>query len=141
MVQVDQFQLISRSGADLFIRTSVGSGVYIRSLARDLGSRLGCGAHLAALRRTSVGRFLLAEAVSLEDLNAGRAAVRPNREAVAHLAQIQIGDPERSFVRQGRAIQSVSAATGSIALLAGDELVAVAESDGAMLHPSVVLEG
>ena len=45
-----------------------GKGTYIRSLARDLGTALGCGAHLAALRRTQVGPLALATAVPLSVL-------------------------------------------------------------------------
>jgi tRNA pseudouridine55 synthase len=41
-------------------------GTYIRSLANDLGEKLGCGAHLTALRRTASGRFDVAEALTLE---------------------------------------------------------------------------
>jgi len=41
-------------------------GTYIRSLANDLGQKLGCGAHLTALRRTASGRFDVAEALTLE---------------------------------------------------------------------------
>jgi tRNA pseudouridine55 synthase len=139
-IRVEVFELLSRSGPDLSIRTSVESGVYIRSLARDLGERLRCGAHLSVLRRTSVGRFQIADAVTLDDITGRRATIRPARDAVAHLAQLQIDDPERAFVRQGRAIPAKSGGTGLIALLSGNNLVAVAESDGAMLQPSVVLE-
>jgi tRNA pseudouridine55 synthase len=49
---------------DFSVRCS--KGTYIRSLAHDLGERLGCGAHLAALRRTATGGFTLAQAVTLE---------------------------------------------------------------------------
>lgn len=55
------------------------SGTYVRSLAHDLGARLGCGAHLAELRRTAVGTYGLAEAVplaGLEDAAAGGEADR-----------------------------------------------------------------
>jgi len=41
-------------------------GTYIRSLANDLGEKLGCGAHLTALRRTASGRFDVAEALKLD---------------------------------------------------------------------------
>ena len=44
----------------------VSKGTYIRTLAQDIGDRLGCGAHLAALRRTAVGRLQIAQAVTLE---------------------------------------------------------------------------
>ena len=44
-------------------------GTYIRSIARDLGARLGCGAHLSGLIRTSQEKFMLSDACSLEDIN------------------------------------------------------------------------
>ncbi len=52
--------------AEFSIRVSAGG--YVRSVAHDLGQLLGCGAHLASLRRTSAGPFTLAEALTLEDL-------------------------------------------------------------------------
>jgi tRNA pseudouridine55 synthase len=52
----------------LSIRVDCSKGTYIRSLARDIGDGLGCGAHLIALRRTRVGRFDIRAAVSLDAL-------------------------------------------------------------------------
>lgn len=49
---------------------SVSSGTYVRSLAHDLGERLGCGAHLEELRRTRIGPFTVEEASTLETLSA-----------------------------------------------------------------------
>jgi tRNA pseudouridine55 synthase len=139
-VQIDRFDLVSREGPDVTFACAVASGVYVRSLARDLGERLGCGAHLLALRRTVVGHFTVTEAVTLDDLARGAARVRPPREAVPHLTPVQIDEAQRAFVRQGRAIPAPSSDQGPVALLAGEILVAVAESDGAVLTPSVVLE-
>jgi len=47
-----------------------GKGVYVRSLARDLGERLGCHAHVTALRRTAVGAFTEKASISLDSLEA-----------------------------------------------------------------------
>jgi tRNA pseudouridine55 synthase len=47
---------------------SCTKGTYVRSLAHELGQKLGCGAHLAALRRTAAGKFDVAEATKLEDV-------------------------------------------------------------------------
>jgi len=55
-------------------RLSCSSGTYARSLAHDLGAALGCGAHLAALRRASVGPFRVEDALTLDRLEALRAA-------------------------------------------------------------------
>jgi tRNA pseudouridine55 synthase len=139
-VTIERFGLVSRDGPDLVVSASVDSGVYIRSLARDLGERLGCGAHLAELRRTRVGPFTVNDAVTLDRVADRQAALRPVREAVAHLASIQLGEDERAFVRQGRRIPGAATQPGPVALLAGSVLVAVAESDGETLQPSVVLE-
>jgi tRNA pseudouridine55 synthase len=56
-VEVDRFDLRGRAGDTLSLHVECGSGTYVRSLARDLGERLGCGAHLTALRRLWVEPF------------------------------------------------------------------------------------
>jgi tRNA pseudouridine55 synthase len=53
---------------DLDVVVSCSKGTYIRTLAHDLGSHLGCGAHLVALRRTAVGGIDISQSSSLEDL-------------------------------------------------------------------------
>jgi tRNA pseudouridine55 synthase len=53
---------------DVVVQVSCSSGTYVRAIARDLGAALGVGGHLTALRRTAVGGFTLAEAVTLEEL-------------------------------------------------------------------------
>jgi len=50
------------------ISVSCSKGTYIRVLAEDIGRKLGCGATLSALRRTSVGQFLLEQAVTLAEI-------------------------------------------------------------------------
>lgn len=51
---------------------TVSSGTYIRAIARDLGSKLGTGGYLSALRRTSVGQFSVSDAVDVETLSKNR---------------------------------------------------------------------
>jgi tRNA pseudouridine55 synthase len=53
---------------DVDVDVACTSGTYIRALARDLGAALGVGGHLTALRRTAVGNFTLADALTLEQL-------------------------------------------------------------------------
>ena len=59
---------------DLDVEVEVSSGTYVRALARDLGAALGVGGHLTALRRTRVGRFDLAAASTMSQLQAARDA-------------------------------------------------------------------
>lgn len=56
-VDVERFDLQGRNGDVLNLHVECGSGTYVRSLVRDLGERLGCGAHLTALRRLWVDPF------------------------------------------------------------------------------------
>ena len=69
-VQVDRIDLLTLDGDRLTGEVECGSGTYIRSLARDLGEVLGCGAHVAALRRTWVDPFRDPAMYRLEDLQA-----------------------------------------------------------------------
>lgn len=70
-VRVSEFRVVelrtSPGWLDVDAVVSVSSGTYIRALARDLGSALGVGGHLTALRRTRVGDFTLAQARTLEE--------------------------------------------------------------------------
>jgi tRNA pseudouridine55 synthase len=61
------------------IRLSCSAGFYVRSLAHDLGQRLGCGAHLEGLRRLRAGEFTLSDAVALDEIE------REGPAAVCHL--------------------------------------------------------
>jgi tRNA pseudouridine55 synthase len=67
-VVVHRFEIQSVWGDRARFVAEVSAGTYIRSLAQDLGQALGCGAHLAELRRTQAGEFGLSQAVTLDDL-------------------------------------------------------------------------
>jgi tRNA pseudouridine55 synthase len=56
------------------IKVACTKGTYVRSIAHDLGQKLGCGAHLAALRRTVSGKFDVADAMKLDDVLNGTTA-------------------------------------------------------------------
>lgn len=65
-VTASAVDIVSLDGDRLTLTITCSAGFYVRSLARDLGERLGVGAHLAALRRTHSGEFTRADAVPLE---------------------------------------------------------------------------
>ena len=67
-VRVFAIELRPTAPDRLAVSVHCGPGTYIRSLARDIGEVLGCGAHLSELRRTSVGRFSVSEARSLDEV-------------------------------------------------------------------------
>ncbi|WP_045727190.1 tRNA pseudouridine(55) synthase TruB [Xanthomonas sp. GPE 39] len=67
-VEVQAIEVLAHVGERLRLHVVCGSGTYIRSLARDLGETLGCGAHIAALRRLWVEPFRTPQMVTLEQL-------------------------------------------------------------------------
>lgn len=67
-VEIYSIDLVRAVGSEAEIIVHCSAGTYIRSLAHDLGSLLGCGAHLSALRRLRSGGFTIEQASTLEDL-------------------------------------------------------------------------
>ena len=66
-VHISQLNLISAELPDLSLQVDCSKGTYIRSLARDLGSKLDSGAHLTGLRRTRIGPYHVDQAISVEN--------------------------------------------------------------------------
>lgn len=94
-VRIDAIELLSCQDDTLQLDVRCGKGTYIRSLARDLGAALGCGAHLAALRRTASGGFDVAQALPLDRVEAMtsedlRAALLPLDVLLAALPRQQL---------------------------------------------------
>ena len=138
-VTVRRFAVAGRSGKDVHFRAEVGSGTYVRSLARELGEALGCGAHLTGLRRLAVGEFTIAEAVTLEAVRAGVAQLLPLSLAVRHLPQAAIDEAARERVRRGQSLEAAFPTAGPVALTCAGSLVAVARAREGRWQPEVVL--
>ena len=67
-VELFEYRLTEIDGAVARFSIECSSGTYIRSLAHDMGQRLGCGAHLSEITRTAVGEFSLEQAIDIEEL-------------------------------------------------------------------------
>ncbi|MGH9801732.1 MAG: tRNA pseudouridine(55) synthase TruB [Blastocatellia bacterium] len=124
---------------DFSFRVVCSSGTYIRTLAEDIGKRLGVGAHLISLRRTRAGGCKLDQAVTLESLSelveSGRLdeMVISMADAVA-LPEIQLDEVECKAIAHGRSIRRAeSRSAGTLAKLCDAErnLLAMAEFDAA----------
>jgi tRNA pseudouridine55 synthase len=94
-VQVHELTFESLAGEVLTLVVHCGKGLYVRTLAEDIGAALGCGAYLQALRRLKVGPFSLDQAVGLAELEvldlAGRdAQLQPEAILVADLARLEL---------------------------------------------------
>jgi len=138
-VEIRELELVEAAVPDLRFRATVSAGTYVRSLARDIGAKLGCGAHLTALRRTAVGPLRLADAVAPEAVT--RATLQDAAVLVAHLPRRQLDDDERDAVVHGRPLHMKEGAPGGerVALFSGNALLAVAEQVGDLLKPRVVV--
>jgi tRNA pseudouridine55 synthase len=66
-VVVSEFEIVKIEMPEVSFRIKCSKGTYIRSLARDFGEKLGCGAHLSALRRTKIGDFSVDEALNISE--------------------------------------------------------------------------
>ncbi|HKQ09354.1 MAG TPA: tRNA pseudouridine(55) synthase TruB [Blastocatellia bacterium] len=140
---------------DFLIRVRCSSGTYVRTLAHDIGNRLGTGAHLSALRRTAVGHFRIEDALTLAEVerrggdgSLGEAMISP-AAMLSHLPMLQIGDADLRLVLNGRELalgmgaDSVGAMVPPVTRIcdrAGD-LVAVGQVDSGrrLIKPRVVL--
>ncbi len=69
-IRISEFELKRWETPDLDFRLACSKGTYVRSVAKDLGDRLQCGAHLAALRRTKIDKLTIEQAVTLEQFGA-----------------------------------------------------------------------
>jgi len=118
-------------------RATVSAGTYLRAIARDLGERLGTGAHLTALRREAIGGLRVEDATPLEQVT--DRSVRPVRSVLGHLPVRELDEAGRVAVSHGRALEAGDAPEGDVALVKGDELIAVARATDGWLRPSVVL--
>lgn len=137
-VEVREFTMTAFAPPDVSFRATVTAGTYLRSLARDVGERLGCGAHLRALTRTRVGPFGLEGAAAPEAVTA--AAVRDPAQLVVDLPRRDLDEGERRLVLHGRPVTAdAGMGEGPVSLFAGAQLVAVAERVGDLLKPRVVL--
>lgn len=103
------------------IEVECSAGTYVRTLVHDLGITLGCGAHLAELRRTRAGGFTLDDAISLDAVSPE--VLRPLADAVRVLPSLQVDAEEAEAVRHGRPLRHV--APGPVAVLHDGNLMAV----------------
>ncbi len=141
-VTVTRFDVAATDDPSVFaIEVDCSSGTYVRTLAADLGTSLGGGAHLRRLRRTAVGSFSLADAVALDDL--GREHVLAPVEALRGYPVETVDADVAATVAHGAVLDKVWAGDGPWAVVdAGGALLAVYElrPDG-RVKPSVVMAG
>jgi tRNA pseudouridine55 synthase len=140
-VEIQAIQVAAIDGPEVRFQLHCSSGTYVRAVARDAGTALGVGAHLTELRRTTIGRFRVGDALAMADLESPsrvEAALVSPLAALAHLPQRTLDPDQARRVRHGQAIPAGDTAKGLVALAEQQRLVAVAESDGESIRPRKV---
>ena len=142
-VTIHAMELLAWHAPDADFRVTVSPGTYVRAIARDAGSSLGLGAHLMALRRESIGALQVDDALPLDGID-GPGSLRPPLAVLGQMPRVELDEVARAYVQHGRAIawgEGGEGREGAVALVQGEELVAVAEVTGDQLQPVVVLCG
>ncbi|MCE9531129.1 MAG: tRNA pseudouridine(55) synthase TruB [Planctomycetes bacterium] len=133
-IRIDAIEILSYSWPELRLEIRCGKGTYIRSLARDLGEQLGCGAYVNELRRTSVGSFQAEQGIKLEaDHQEAWKLLLPVAAAVAHLPTVTL---EGEFLTKFRHGNGVPCADG----LPEKSPIAVLDSEGVLTGIGMVDE-
>lgn len=151
-VELSDLEIETVRGICIELEITCSAGTYIRSLAHDLGQRLGCGAILSRLRRTQIGTFSVAHARTLEELAALakggnlEQAIIPAGELLSHLPAERVDAAVEVQIRHGRQFR-----TSPFVVPPGAPLVRVLSRSGELIaigkmiipnvyHPSTVLQ-
>jgi tRNA pseudouridine55 synthase len=141
-ITVHELELRSLDLPFMEFRVRCSSGTYVRSLARDIGEALGVGAHLTALRRTSIGAHTLEAAIApaqLGDAEAVSGAALSPLDVLGHLPALVVDEESRDRLACGQTVDAPDAAEAEHITVACDgRLVAIAEVRAGTLIPKKV---
>jgi tRNA pseudouridine55 synthase len=149
-VEIKEFEILETTADRVTFHARVASGTYMRSVAHEMGQKLGCGAHLASLRRTAVAEFAIADAHSLEALASAMQQgiveslfVHP-RKLVPLLPSVTATEENAALIRSGRAVNlpEMSRAPQVKVFYGQRDLIAIATRiAGTLFHPRIVFTG
>lgn len=147
-VEVRRLEIVEFDGERARFACDVSSGTYVRSLAHELGERLGCGAHLSSLRRTVSGEFKVEDSVTLEALAEAmqrgemeKLFVHP-RKLLPDFPSVMADEENVAKIRHGRAVNLPELSKAKLVKVfqGQSELIAIASRvAGTLFHPKVVL--
>ncbi len=142
-VQVARFDLLEYDYPHLKARIVCSTGTYVRSLANDLGERLGCGGYISALRRTAIGSHSVADAIAMSELeqaaltktlvaNASYQRAYRSVESMLELPEMNLSAEREAIVVQGVPIRGDDVVRCAAGVQAHD-LVAIKSREGQLL--------
>jgi tRNA pseudouridine55 synthase len=147
-VEIKELEILSVEADCVSFRARVASGTYMRSVAHEMGRELGCGAHLASLRRTAVAEFRLEDAHTLEEVEsaAKRDAVEEifvhPRQLLPELPSVTADEATTARIRSGRPVNLPELSRARLVkVFAGQrEMIAIATRvAGTLFHAKIVL--
>ena len=146
-IHIEEFSLTGLDGDLAGFSMSISAGGYVRSVAHELGQMAGCGAHLAALRRTRAGDFLLDGAITLERLKGSTVveieAMLPHpRNVLPAMPAVTVDEQGAGRLRNGMQVNlpDFSAALHVKVFTGPTELLGIARRvAGTLMQPIVVL--
>lgn len=117
-VHIESLELVDWSFPRFSLKIICGTGTYIRSLGRDIGTQLGCGAYMTDLNRTAIGEFRLENAISTEELSldAIERHLVPPGEAVRHLPRAIANSRQYEDVLNGKRFDPEVLGVSSVAV-------------------------
>jgi tRNA pseudouridine55 synthase len=145
-VEIKEFEILGIERDRLHFRARVASGTYMRSMAHDMGQALGCGAHLACLRRTEVAEFSLSDARTLEELASAtpeavcECFVHPRR-LLPQFPAVTADEAGTARIRTGRTVNLPELSRAKLVkVFCGQrEMIAIASRvAGTLFHPKIV---
>lgn len=146
-VEVHGLELLSIAGASLRLRITCGSGTYVRSLVRDIGEDLGCGAHVVALRRLWAEPFRNPRMYTLDEIEAidrtsepGLAALdsllMPVEAALVDWPRVELTEAQALRLGHGQSLAGLAAANGTLAAYGpSGRAVGLVEGRDGVVHP------
>lgn len=142
-VEIKEFEILSVEGGQAHFRALVASGTYMRSVAHDMGTAFGCGAHLESLRRTAVAEFSLADAHTLDGLRSDPddLFVHPRR-LLPQFPSVTADEATVARIRDGRTVNLPELSRArQVKVFSGQrDLIAIASRvAGSLFHPRLVL--
>jgi tRNA pseudouridine55 synthase len=143
-IEIRAIRLLEWNSPDAVVDVLCSKGTYIRVLAEDIGRALGCGAHVAGLRRTETGGFGIADAVPLDRLEAMDDATRdvellPVADLLRDLPSLHLTEADAARFRQGGAVPAAGLADGACAAFVQGALLGVADVGAFLAHPRRVV--
>ena len=148
-VRIDAIHLRGYDWPWLDVEVECGKGTYIRSIARDLGAKLGCGGMVETLRRTRIGPFHAADGLDLAaTAEEAQARLLPMAAAVPELPQVRLGEDDVRRFRNGQPIRlpagEMVTPPASVVVAVCDpsgKLVGIANRRAGSLEPEIVFSG